>query len=326
MQPRVSVILPIYNGERYLDEAIESVLSQTYAHYEIIAVNDGSRDRSAAIVRKHLPSERIKYIEQANQGVASARNTGIEQSSGEFITFLDQDDLWLPQKLEKQVAFMESHSDVALVHSRVECIDGAGIPISCKGHVYVDETTGYCAQSLLVGNRIAVLTVMLRRSCLDVVGRLNQTLAPSDDWDLWLRLAVHYPFGFMDEVLAKYRVHDSNESRHVLKMRLAEIGVLETFRAREPGIIQSANRYEIDTALIGLYKRTAQLLSDLGRHDEATGLRRKWHRVQLRAPWYYAACVAALFPAKLQPRVRWYCHRLFSSTGPRAEVSRTRGH
>jgi hypothetical protein len=130
----------------------------------------------------------------------------------------------------------------------------------------------------------------------------------------------------MDEVLAKYRVHDSNESRHVLKMRLAEIGVLETFRAREPGIIQSANRYEIDTALIGLYKRTAQLLSDLGRHDEATELRRKWHRVQLRAPWYYAGCVATLFPAKLRPRVRWYCYRLFSSLEPHAGVTRNSEH
>jgi glycosyltransferase involved in cell wall biosynthesis len=318
----ISVILPIYNGERYLAATIESILSQTYQHYEIIAVNDGSHDCSAEIVKRYFTSGRLKYIEQVNQGVANARNTGIEHSSGEFVAFVDQDDLWSPDKLEKQIAYMQAHADVALVHGRVECIDGDGARISCEGRVYVDDTSGYCAERLLTGNRIAVPTVMVRRSCLNAVGFLDQTFAPSDDWHLWLRLALRFPFGFLDEVLATYRVHDSNESRHVLKMRLAEIHVLESIRSAYSTDTLSMNRQALDSSLIRYYEGAAALLSQAGSRDEASSLRRKVMRMRLCAPWYYADLFARLFPIKSRRYVLWYCHRFGALLRPHRRHTR----
>jgi glycosyltransferase involved in cell wall biosynthesis len=273
-------------------------------------VNDGSSDRSADIVKRYLTSGYIRYIEQANQGVANARNTAIGRSSGDFVAFVDQDDLWLPDKLEKQVAYMESHTDVALVHARVECIDKHGVPISCDGRVYVDNASGHCAEQLLIGNRIAVLTALVRRSCLTGVGLLSQTYAPSDDWHLWLRLAVRFPFGFLDEVVAQYRVHDFNESRDLLKMKFAEIRVAESFRAEYPLHARSMDQRAIDTTLIRCYEGAAALLSQAGRTLEAKSLKRKAARIRLSAPWYYADLLASFFPQKVQRHVLWYCRRL----------------
>jgi glycosyltransferase involved in cell wall biosynthesis len=309
-EPQVSVVLPIYNGERYLVETLESILAQKYADYEIVAVNDGSRDQSAEVVKRYLSSGRIRYFEQPNRGVANARNAAIQCSTGRYIAFLDQDDLWLPGKLEKQVAYMQAHPEVALVHGPVECIDAEGTLISCAGRVYVDDAAGYCAEQLLVTNRIAVVAVMVRRSCLDAVGLLDQALAPADDWDLWLRLAVRFPFGFINEVLAKYRLHETNESKNTLTMTLAEVRVLESFRARYPAVIESADREAIDSTMVACYTRAAELLRQTGREREASTLCDRAQRLQRRIPGYYADRLARLFPTSLQPYVRWYGRRL----------------
>lgn len=302
---RVSVVLPIYNGERFVAEAIESVLAQTYLRYEIVAVNDGSQDGSKEIVRRYLNSGPIKYLEQANKGVANARNTGILHSSGEFIALLDQDDVWLPEKIEKQVAFMDTHPEVALLHARVRCIDGQGSPISCDGWIYVgEEAHGYCAEQLLCGNRIAPLTVLIRRTCLDAVGLFNQMLAPADDWDLWLRIAVRFPLGFLDSVVGNYRVHDSNESKDLLKMKLAEIRVVELFRSIYPTQVRRMSRKAIESKLIVFYGQVAELLMQSQQFEEAKTFRQKSVKMKLRAPWYYGSKFENLFKGN-----RWRCVR-----------------
>ena len=308
--PRVSVVLPIYNGQRYIAEAIESVLAQTYTEYEIIAVNDGSRDQSADIVRRYVATGRVKYLEQANQGVASARNTGISNSSAEFIAFLDQDDRWEPDKLALQVAYMDARPELALVHARVGCIDAEGEPISCSGRVFVDDTSGYCAERLLTGNRIAVLSVLMRRSCLESVGPLNQELAPSDDWDLWLRIAARFPIGFIDAVVAQYRVHDAMESKNLLKMKLAEIRVIESFRATHPQDVRRMNREATESVLIGLYEQAAELLRHAHRPQDAALLLTKAAEMRRRAPWYYLRQASSIFPEKLRRYAAWYWQKL----------------
>ena len=316
--PRVSVVLPIYDGARYLAEAIESVLAQTYSYYEIIAVNDGSRDRSSEIVRRYFASGRVKYFEQTNQGVASARNTGIARSSGEFIALLDQDDVWLPDKLEKQVAFMDAHREAALVHARVSCIDGAGKPMSCKGWIYVGaDADGLCAEQLLGGNRIAPLTVLIRRSCLERVGVFDPAFAPADDWHLWLRIAIQFPLGFLDSLVGMYRVHDSNESKNLLKMKMSEIGVMEFFRSSYPKHVRRMNRQAIESKLIAFYEETTRLLLSNGRSGEAEAFRQKATGIRLRAPWYYAGRVTSFVPEKLRRAIGWYWYRVRSLIGQR---------
>jgi glycosyltransferase involved in cell wall biosynthesis len=315
--PRVSVILPVYNGERYLAESIESVLSQTYTAYEIVVVNDGSQDGSMEIVKRYIGSGRIKYVEQTNQGVANARNTGIFHSSGEFIALLDQDDAWLPDKLEKQIDFMDAHPEVALLHARVACIDGEGRPISCRGWIYVgEEVHGYCAEQLLSGNKIAPLTVLIRRACLGKVGVFNQSCAPADDWDLWLRIAVRFPLGFLDSVVAKYRVHDSNESKKKLKLRLGEIQVMESFRSEYPALVRRMNRKSIELRLISFYHDAVELHTRAGQPIEASILQRKADSIKLRAPWYYLLKANRMSTEKQWRFVGSYWHRIRSLLFP----------
>lgn len=314
--PRVSVVLPVYNGARYLAEAIESVLAQTYPHWEIVAVNDGSRDHSNEIVGRYLESRRVKYIEQSNQGVARARNTGIAHSCGEFIALLDQDDVWLPDKLEKEVAFLDAHREAALVHARVSCIDGAGMPMSCKGWIYVGpDASGLCAEQLLSGNRIAPLTVVIRRSCLEQVGVFEPAFEPADDWQLWLRVAARFPLGFLDATVARYRVHDANESKNLLKMKMSEIAVMEFFRSCYPKHVRRMNRRAIESKLIAFYEEAARLLRSDGRPGEAVALHRRAVGIRLRAPWYYATRVASLVPVRLRRAIGWYWYRLRSLVG-----------
>ncbi|MFM6456289.1 MAG: glycosyltransferase family 2 protein, partial [Planktothrix sp.] len=119
--PQVSVIIPVYNGERYISQAIDSVLSQTDSNYEIIIVDDGSTDNTHQIIQHYIEKcqdlDLIRYIFQSNQGVAAARNQGIQIAKGEFIALLDQDDVFLPEKLAHQVAYFQTHPDVAIVNS-----------------------------------------------------------------------------------------------------------------------------------------------------------------------------------------------------------------
>src|SRR5438067_8321397 len=119
----VSVITPVYRGERFVAATIQSVLAQTYRDWELVIVDDGSPDDSAGIIDGYLPHPQIRFIRQANAGVAAARNTGIANARGEFVALLDQDDLWLPDKLERQLLYLNARPDVGFVHSRVDCID-----------------------------------------------------------------------------------------------------------------------------------------------------------------------------------------------------------
>ncbi|MFM6210111.1 glycosyltransferase family 2 protein, partial [Planktothrix sp.] len=132
--PQVSVIIPVYNGEHYISQAIDSVLSQTDSNYEMIIVDDGSTDNTYQIIQHYIEKcqepDLIRYIFQSNQGVAAARNQGIQIAKGEFIALLDQDDVFLPEKLAHQVAYFQTHPDVAIVNSGWRLIDPNNNPIS----------------------------------------------------------------------------------------------------------------------------------------------------------------------------------------------------
>jgi glycosyltransferase involved in cell wall biosynthesis len=212
--------MPVYRGERFVSAAIESVLAQTHRSFELVIVNDGSPDGSAREIERFLPHPQIGYIEQPNAGVAIARNTGLANATGAFIALLDQDDIWLPDKLERQVAYLTALPEVGLVHSRVECVDAAGNPRPCAGAIWIYPFEGLCAGRMLLGSAIAPATVVVRRSCIDNVGPFDQSFAPADDWELWIRIARRYRLGFLDEVTTRYRFHGENVSRDQLVRRV----------------------------------------------------------------------------------------------------------
>ena len=278
---KVSVILPVYNGARFVRESIDSVLAQSFSAYEVVIVNDGSRDESEDVVRPYLSRANFKYLAQANQGVAAARNAGIRLADGELVTLIDQDDLWLPDKLELQVGYMDAHPEVGLLHTRVGFIDADSRAMEQMWPGWVRDCAGWRTDKQLAGNPIAPLTAMFRRSCLDAVGLFDPACAPADDWDLWLRISRQAQLGFLEAVTGLYRYHDSNESKNILKMKLAEIRVVEAFLRRDEAAITRREREIAETKLRKFYDRAARLLRDAGRDAEASAVRRKLYRLRL---------------------------------------------
>lgn len=203
----VSVIIPCYNHARYLGEAIASVEAQRYPHHEIIVVDDGSTDETAAVATRY-PG--VKYIWQRNQGLSAARNTGIRHSEGTFLVFLDADDRLLPRALEVGLLCLQARPDCAFAsgHYRYIGADGSLLVEHPQDRVTRDH---YLA--LLCGNYIGMhATVIYRRSLFDRVGGFDTTLRACEDYDLYLRIARQFPIFCHDEVVAEYRQHGANMS------------------------------------------------------------------------------------------------------------------
>jgi glycosyltransferase involved in cell wall biosynthesis len=272
----VTVVMPVYNGERFVAAAIESVLAQTYQAFELVIVNDGSPDGSAKEIDHFLPHPKIRYVEQDNRGVASARNVGIAKGSGDLIALIDQDDLWLPEKLKRQTDYLAVHPNVGLLHSRVECIDGHGKLRPCTNAIWVYPFEGMCAGRLLLGNGIAPVTVVLRRVCVDDVGMFDPCFAPADDWELWIRIARRYPVGFLDEVTARYRFHDQNISQDQLKMQLVVLKIIESISDRFPDVRAGVSAQQVAVARSNALRGVAKALEQRGKHTES---RRYWGEV-----------------------------------------------
>ena len=202
----VSIIIPAYNAARYLSEAVNSALHQTYSDVEIIVVDDGSTDNIKDIARPYREAGKIQYIYQENKGLSAARNTGIRAARGEYIAFLDSDDLFLPDKLEKQVRYLEEHPACDICYCNLK-------------HFYEEEPdrmlqlqyryySGADAfPHLLWKNFINPLSVVLRRSVFDHYGYFNESMRRSEDWDMWVRAAYRGArFDFLPEALARYRM------------------------------------------------------------------------------------------------------------------------
>lgn len=221
--PKVSVVIPCYNAMRFLPQTIDSVLEQTCQDFEIIIVDDGSTD-SVKQWASTIEDERIHFVAQENQGVATARNTGLGRARGDYIAFLDADDLWHPSKLEKQVVALSENPEVGLVYTWVLLIDEVGFPLE---KVWKISDEGNVWERLVEGNIIACGSVpLVRKSCVETVGLFEQFSFGCEDWDYWLRIAARYPFKVIKEILVYYRERPGSFSRpqeKLLSERLREM-------------------------------------------------------------------------------------------------------
>lgn len=227
----VSVIIPCYNGARFLPEAIESVLGQTYLQFEIIVVDDGSTDNSGEIAVRY-PS--VRYIRQENQGVAAARNRGLRESKGSYLVFLDQDDRMTPNALETGVSCLNAHPDCALVFGFCKRIEADGSPWLHSSQKPVEthhrqgvETDYY--RALLRGSDIDICppsTVMFRHVMFESLSGFNASLAPADDYDVYLRIARAFPIYCHEKVIVEYRMHGANQSGSTVRMLRATLQAL----------------------------------------------------------------------------------------------------
>jgi Glycosyl transferase family 2 len=211
--PLISVVVPTYNRGRLLLETIHSVLAQSYRDYELIVVDDGSEDETESLLAPYR--SRLRLVRQANAGVASARNLGWRHSQGQLICFLDSDDLWLPRKLEKQVAFAQAHPQYGLIATEIAPFDADGPrPERCRRNMYPIRN-GYVLEQLLFSNWLQTSTVMIRREALERAGGFDEDVGSfGEDWLLWMKIAAQYPVYFLPEPLVAYRVHAESLTLH----------------------------------------------------------------------------------------------------------------
>ncbi|AMM40936.1 glycosyltransferase-like protein, family 2 [Candidatus Desulfofervidus auxilii] len=209
--PKVSIIIPTYNRAQFLKEAIESVFNQTYQNYELIVVDDGSEDNTKQIIARY--KDRLTYTDIPHQGVSKARNTGVNLAKGEFICFLDSDDLWLPKKLEFQMAFFDSHPD-ALICQTEEIWVRNGIRVNPKKHCL--KPSGMMFAQSLRRCLISPSAVMMHRRLFDLVGLFDESFLACEDYDLWLRVTARYPVYLLSlPLVIKRGGHSDQLSRKV---------------------------------------------------------------------------------------------------------------
>ena len=242
MNVKVSVVIPTYNYGRFIAEAVESVLAQTYPIAEIIVVDDGSTDDTETVVRTF--GEKVRYVRQTNEGVCSARNRGINSSNGDMIAFLDADDIWLPEKIEKQLARFAEDPEIGLVHCGLREFDTAtGETIA----MHLDGDEGWVAEDLALCEKPVIQgpggSIMVRRHVFDEVGGFDRRLKIYEDWEFCLRVARKFKVGFVPEALVNYRSHGVNAHLNVEEMeRSTLIAWAKAFDTDDPAICRLRRR------------------------------------------------------------------------------------
>ena len=213
----VSIIIPTFNRSQFIGDAIDSILSQTYNNWECLVIDDGSTDDTASVIAKYCDSDaRVTFSirpETLPNGVNGARNYGVHLSKGDFIAFCDDDDFWLPDKLEKQIAIFKKHSDIGLVSGYIEYVKTDGKRTSRV--IEQKENHGYVFESFLLKNRVSMITPMIKRDVYEKVGKFNTDFKIYEDWEYWRRVAYYFKFYNIEEVLACVRKHDSNTTKDI---------------------------------------------------------------------------------------------------------------
>ncbi|MBD0373704.1 MAG: glycosyltransferase [Pyrinomonadaceae bacterium] len=233
--PRISVIIPCYNQAHFLGEAIESVLNQSYPHYEIIVVDDGSTDNTSEVAESYT---QVRCISQQNQGLSAARNTGLRESTCDYLVFLDSDDRLLPVALSTGLKYLQANPDCAFVSGHYRLINANGEPQETNPQPHVKEDH-YLA--LLQNNYITVpASVMYRREIFEEVGNFDTSLKSSEDYDLYLRISRAHPVYCHGTLVAEYRAHGSNMSSNSERMMKATLSV----HGRQWPFVKGNKRYE----------------------------------------------------------------------------------
>lgn len=222
LNPKITIIIPVYNGSNFIKQAIESAITQTYTNIEIIVINDGSTDngKTAEIIKSF--GDKIKYIEKENGGVASALNRGIKEATGEYISWLSHDDIYLPNKIEKEIEALNTlENKNTIIFSNFELINE-------KGEIFAktDYTKNIKKEKLCQGIYPVVkgcvngCTILIPKDCFEDVGYFKQELKTTNDYEMWIRLFSKFPSYFIEEILIQYRIHqnqDTNKSPVYIK-------------------------------------------------------------------------------------------------------------
>lgn len=255
--PKVSVLMPIYNAEKYLVKALKSVLDQTFTDFEVIAINDGSTDSSEVILHRFAQQDdRIHIFSQPNLGLIDTLNKGITYVNGQYIARIDADDIALPELFARQVAFLDSHPEYVAVGVQVLMIDSEDDPIRVTNDAITHEEID--AEHLLGLGTFSHSGSMIRRDAIVSVGGYRKEIKSAEDIDLWLRLAEIGKLRNLPEVLLKYRLHLKSIGHSKRKQQIDSTRRLIIDAHQRRGLPVPENPYPIDDredSIYGIYQR-----------------------------------------------------------------------
>jgi glycosyltransferase involved in cell wall biosynthesis len=239
--PAVTIIIPVFNAERYIGDALDSICGQVFRDSEVIVVDDGSTDRTLAVVDKYRDSLDLSVYMQTNSGPAAARNNGIRQARGRYCAFLDADDVMLPELLSEQIALFNSKPNLGLVFTDIATFDERGT-ISPARWGFSESSPENILDRLLLENFVTTSAAMASKECLLHVGLFSENRLVAEDYELWLRLAVRWGVGIVPRPLVRYRYIANSLSSDKLYSAQCALNVVETFWAEHQEYLRSHAR------------------------------------------------------------------------------------
>jgi glycosyltransferase involved in cell wall biosynthesis len=277
---KVSVVITCYKYAHFLPLALDSVLGQTHRNIEAIVVNDGSPDNTDEVMQKYLGDPRVVYIKQQNAGQAVAKNNGIARASGDIIGFLDADDIWELDKVAKQLPLF-ADPEVGVVYCTVKYMDESGAPLQMEVRDLMAPRRGWITAEIFKDNLIPFCATLVRKECFAKVGVMDTAFRMGIDWDLWLRMSVHYKFDYVDEPLLHYRVgHAGQMSKNFLVRYEDTMRIMRQFIQTNPDrLSKSLVRWSFAYSYCnrGYYFRTHDAWQSLSFYLKA--IRTRWNHV-----------------------------------------------
>lgn len=250
MEP-VSVIIPTYNRKSVVKNSIQSVLNQTYSAFELLIIDDGSTDDTESLI-KQMKDSRIRYIKMPeNEGVAAARNVGINEAKYSYIAFQDSDDLWMETKLEKQMKVITENPDIGLIYCPYECRKADGQLLTVPDdNIPTQEKQGNIYRHMLRRNTIGTPTALLRKECLIAAGGFCESLTCLEDWELFLRVTQRYQVAFLEEALVFANLSTDGVSHNISGYYEARCHMLATHKEAllQYGIFSDVTREILESA------------------------------------------------------------------------------
>lgn len=272
--PQVTVVLPVYNGARYIKEALDSVFAQTFRDFEVICIDNGSTDETRSILEGY--GERVRVLRRENRGPCGGRNEGVRKATAQYIAFLDHDDYWYPRKLEQQVAVLSAEPDVVLVLCNSDRMDAAGRLLQVGATLAERATMGDSPLGrLMEADQLLSSAILVRRDAFERAGMYDEGLRGFEDFDLCARLKREGRFVFLEESGMCYRVHSAS---------LSHAGKETVVQSRERFLLRMKALYvgdELKQELISVM--LAECYSDWGMHEVKTGRKSEGRRMLLRS-------------------------------------------
>ena len=261
----ISVIIPTYNSDKYICEALDSVLLQTYSDYEIIVIDDGSTDTTREVIENRFRTVRYYYVE--NNGVSAARNLGISMAQGELIAFLDADDKWLPEKLEKQAALFDKNDTLGMAFTENCFFDEQGI-LSKKAYKRERLMRGDIVKNIFMNSYVVTSTVMVRKRVFDTVGLFEEDMVVAEDDNMWMRIGMKFGVELLDEPMLMYRITEGSLSRKKHNIFIGVKTHIENLKKKYPDLY---NRLGTST----IRKKYSNLFFSEGYHYFTQGMQKE---------------------------------------------------